>query len=213
MYYNDYMKKNNGRIIKVDVDDKYYLVNVKKNKSHYIRLSVGRFNKEYNCYVIGLSHPRIINDKEVHNLINNYKDIIEKQLAKKNDHLRLSDGEAMIFGKIVTIEEFNKNFNNCINYIKERFLILSKKANVYGVDLVFRKMKSRWGSYNKTKKIITLNKWLVILPLELIDYVICHELTHHYVFDHSKEFYNYLAKLYPDYLVARKAIKNYSDIV
>ena len=207
------MKNNNERIIHVDVGGKRYIVCVKRSQSRYWRLSVGKFDRDLKDYLIKVSSPRKLSDLEVAKIIIDHRGFIEKQIAKKQKQVILKDDEAMLHGKIVTIEEFNKRFSDEIDYIINRYYALAKLAKVDGIKLTFRKMKSRWGSYNKTKKTITLNKWLVVLPYDLIDYVICHELTHHYVFNHSKDFYNHLAKLYPDYIGARKAIKNYSDIV
>ena len=138
---------------------------------------------------------------------------IKDLLAKKEGSVVLKEDEAMLHGEIVSVDLFKSRFNEELKYIELRYYALAKIANVSGISLKFRKMKARWGSFNKTKSEITLNKWLVSLPYELIDYVICHELAHYYELNHSKAFYNQLAKLYPDYSKARKAIKKYSDIV
>ena len=194
-------------------DGKTYVVNVKRGKGKYYRLSVGKLLKEHNTCEVNFTSKSKISDNEIIAIINKHLDWLNKQFNKKEAMICLKDNEAMLHGEVVSHEVFNSCFENEIDYIKRRYLELAKIARVKGISLKFRKMKSRWGSYNKTKKIITLNKWLVILPYELIDYVICHELTHHYVFNHSKEFYNQLSTLYPDYLNARKAIKKYSDII
>lgn len=192
---------------------KSHIINVYRTKTRYWRLSVGSYNRQWDSYDINFSSPRKLTQNEVTKIIDSHARWIESQLTKKEKMLVLKDGEAMLHGEIVSTTEFSERFEKEIKNIITRYYYFADLAGVEGVSLKFRKMKSRWGSYNKAKKVITLNKWLVILPNELIDYVICHELTHHYVFNHSKEFYNQLAKLYPDYLVARKAIKKYSDIV
>lgn len=208
------MKKNNiDHLVKIKIENRCHVVIVKKNNSRYWRLRIGDYNKELGTYDIVLSSPRRLSDDDALKIINDHIEWLKKQLEKKQTAIVLNDGEAMLHGEKISIEEFNQRFFEEIGYITRRYNYLSKLAKVDGVSLKFRKMKSRWGSYNKNKKLITLNKWLVVLPYDLIDYVICHELTHHYVFNHSKDFYNQLAKLYPDYLVARKAIKNYSGIV
>lgn len=192
---------------------KNHIVNVYKTKNRYWRLCVGSYNAKFDAYDINFSSPKIVKEDEVKKIISDHLTWIEAQLSKKEKMLVLKAGEAMLHGVIISIDEFNAKVDSEITYITTRYYFYASIAKVEGVGLRYRKMKSRWGSFNKSKNVITLNKWLVILPYELIDYVICHELTHYYVFNHSKEFYNRLAKLYPDYLNARKAIKKYSDIV
>jgi predicted metal-dependent hydrolase len=65
-------------------------------------------------------------------------------------------------------------------------------------DLALRRMRARWGSCSNTGK-ITLNTKLIHLALELIDYVIMHELCHLIEHNHSKRFYALLAKMMPDW--------------
>lgn len=52
-----------------------------------------------------------------------------------------------------------------------------------------KQLKSRWGSCNQNKDIV-LNIFLMELPVELIDYVILHELAHTRYLHHGKEFWN-----------------------
>ena len=54
--------------------------------------------------------------------------------------------------------------------------------------LMLRRMKSRWGSANIKKKLITLNTALIFAPVQCIDYVIVHELSHFIHANHSKDF-------------------------
>jgi predicted metal-dependent hydrolase len=64
--------------------------------------------------------------------------------------------------------------------------------------LVVRTMSKRWGSYTPTGRIV-LNVDLVRASPSLIDYVICHELTHGFCSDHGKEWRNLLSAVMPDW--------------
>lgn len=73
-------------------------------------------------------------------------------------------------------------------------------------ELKFRHMKSRWGSCNSTKKILTFNYALVHAPVDCIEYVVYHEFTHFIHQDHSKSFYFELSHFVPDYKEKRKRL-------
>jgi predicted metal-dependent hydrolase len=73
--------------------------------------------------------------------------------------------------------------------------------------LVLKSMKSRWGSCNN-QKTITLNIFLMMLPWELIYYVIIHELVHTRHMHHGKDFWHEVKTILPDYKVKRAKLKN-----
>ena len=54
---------------------------------------------------------------------------------------------------------------------------------------------------------ITINTELITKDVHLIDYVIIHELSHFKHMNHSKEFWQYVEKVYPYYKKARKELK------
>ena len=72
-----------------------------------------------------------------------------------------------------------------------------------------RLYRSRWGACTSTGE-IKLSTLLVMLPTELIDYVICHELAHLRVFNHSKKFWQVVRSYCPDMEKCKKQLKEYS---
>lgn len=108
--------------------------------------------------------------------------------------------------KVVTSflnNECNKVFSEIIS---EQFPIFKK----YGVpfpQLKIRSMKSRWGSCNYKKKIITLNKSLLSYPRSCIEYVSMHEYCHFLHHDHSKKFYMLLSVLMPNWKERKKLLE------
>ena len=68
-------------------------------------------------------------------------------------------------------------------------------------------MKTRWGVCNRRDNVITLNTELLKKDIDLIDYVIIHELCHFYEANHSKKFWDLVSIYYPDYKNARKRLK------
>jgi len=73
--------------------------------------------------------------------------------------------------------------------------------------ITVRQMTTKWGSANPAKNKITLNTALLYAPVDLIEYVLIHELCHFYHLDHSKAFYRKLSESVPDYKEKRKRLK------
>ena len=78
----------------------------------------------------------------------------------------------------------------------------------YGVRyplIKIRSMKSRWGSCQPQKGIITLNAKMIAAPREAIEYVVLHEFAHFIHPNHSKDFYGFVEQMMPDWKM-RKAM-------
>lgn len=73
-------------------------------------------------------------------------------------------------------------------------------------DLAVRTMRSRWGSCSPRGR-ITLNAELVKLPLELVDYVVLHELCHLRAPHHRPSFWRLLGTLLPDWRERRARLR------
>ena len=81
--------------------------------------------------------------------------------------------------------------SEAMSYLPERVAKLSEKHGYQITGLKIRRMKTRWGSCT-ARKSINLNSWLVMLPEELCDYVILHELAHTRFPDHGSLFWKEL---------------------
>ena len=98
--------------------------------------------------------------------------------------------------------------NECERVFSERIEYCLQSFNdIPRFSLRIRKMTSRWGVNNVTKKIITLNSELLKRDVTLIDYVIVHELCHFYEANHSSRFWAQVEKRYPYYKLARKRLR------
>ena len=69
----------------------------------------------------------------------------------------------------------------------------------------FRK-KIRWGSCS-TKGNLNFNWKLVLMPPEILDYVVVHELAHRLQMNHSAAFWAEVGKILPDYRERRQWLK------
>ncbi|MBI2037367.1 MAG: M48 family metallopeptidase [Candidatus Magasanikbacteria bacterium] len=66
--------------------------------------------------------------------------------------------------------------------------------------------KTRWGSCSK-KGNINFNYKIALLPERQVDYIIVHELCHLGELNHSRRFWNLVAKSVPDYKSIRKDLR------
>jgi predicted metal-dependent hydrolase len=64
-------------------------------------------------------------------------------------------------------------------------------------EIKFRKMKSKWGSCQYLKGIITFNTHLVHASVKCIEFVVVHEFLHFIYADHSKQFHNAMSNYMP----------------
>lgn len=74
-----------------------------------------------------------------------------------------------------------------------------RKHGVPEPKLTLREMTSRWGSCQPKRGIITLNKRLIETPRGCIEYVVMHEFIHFRQPNHSKNFYDLLSTLMPNW--------------
>lgn len=75
-----------------------------------------------------------------------------------------------------------------------------------------KQMKGRWGSCNQDKAIV-LNIFLMELPVELIDYVILHELAHTRALNHGPTFWKEFESHLPNAKVLRKQLRAFQPTI
>jgi len=82
-----------------------------------------------------------------------------------------------------------------------------EKQGVAFPQIQLRMMVSRWGSCQPEKHILTFNTFLIKVPQPCIEYVVVHEFTHFLVPNHSKQFYDEMAKVMPDWKERKKMLE------
>ncbi|MFW6679491.1 M48 family metallopeptidase [Lacrimispora sp. AGF001] len=97
-------------------------------------------------------------------------------------------------------------------YLEEKTAVWAQIMNTDYGRIAIRDQATRWGSCSG-KGNLNFNWRLVLLPEDLADYVVVHELAHRSYMNHSKAFWSTVEKEIPDYRSRRKRLREYeSDI-
>lgn len=83
---------------------------------------------------------------------------------------------------------------------------ISQRIGIFSNGLTVRDQRTRWGSCS-AQNTISLNQKLILLPPELVEYVMVHELCHTQVHSHSKNFWKRVEYIIPDYQLRRKRLR------
>jgi len=94
--------------------------------------------------------------------------------------------------------------------ISERVKILSAMHGFKPEQVKISSAKTRWGSCSADG---TLNfTWrLVMAPLDVVDYVVVHELAHLRVRNHSPRFWKLVESIYPEFKKHRKWLRDHGE--
>lgn len=123
--------------------------------------------------------------------INKQKEVI----VKCPDDIAFGDQNRLI--GMVLSRVFSNFF---IKDIKERVMHYNRLYFNEEIDNIkLKNNQSNWGSCS-TKRNINLSSRLLFAPMDVLDYVIIHELAHLKEMNHSPRFWNIVRKVMPDYL-------------
>jgi len=122
------------------------------------------------------------------NKINRFKKFPGQALGrlKNKDYLKYKESALILVQ--TRIAHFNQFYN----------------AKINGISI--RNQKTRWGSCSKKGR-VSFNYKIWLVPNEFADYIIVHELCHLIEFNHSKKFWELVARMIPDYKEIRFMLK------
>jgi predicted metal-dependent hydrolase len=146
-------------------------------------------------------------------LIEKKIDWIESSIIRLEEK-NINEDEFLYLGIRKKLEDFKiKNLDNfykkeIIKYLPSLVEECSKKMNLFPTSISYRKNKRTWGSCNY-KNGLNFNILLMKFPIELMEYVVIHELAHIEHKNHSKNFWNLVEKYCPDYKQREKIFKSF----
>lgn len=92
--------------------------------------------------------------------------------------------------------------------IIERVYLYSNLSGLKFSSVNLTSATTRWGSCSSQKS-LNFNWKLIMAPLEVIDYVVSHELAHLAELNHSKAFWERVRKMFPIYREYRTWLKRH----
>lgn len=95
---------------------------------------------------------------------------------------------------------------------KERTDIYSKVLGVGPKRIFIKDQKTLWGSCS-SKGNINYNYRIIMAPISIVDYIVVHELCHLIHMNHSKEYWNTVKSVLPDYEKRRKWLKENGHVL
>ncbi len=182
---------NKMKTKKQDYDTSHGVITVERKKVKNLNM---RIRSDGSVYV---SVPRYISQKEIQNFIISKSPWIEKNRAQI---LSKPPQQAPIYTKKECLELFTQ-LSDIV------FPIFAARLNRQKPLIKVRDMKTRWGTCNVQKRIITLNMRLAEKPKEAQEYVMLHEYVHFLHPNHGKEFHATMLQLMPDYKERRKLLR------
>ena len=143
--------------------------------------------------------PYKMSDEDIAAFIKQKEKWIERTLQK----IETRRSEA---SDVLTSSEIHELAEKAMAIIPEKVKYF---ASLFGVDygkITIRNQRSRWGSCS-SKGNLNFNCLLMLLPDEVIDSVVAHELCHRKHMNHSKAFYDDLTRVFPNYQQCRTWLK------
>lgn len=166
-------------------------------------------------------NPNLIQIKtNIYYTLSDARDLVLKKIDWIRDSIlrleekNINSDEFLYLGVRKKLEDFKiKNLDNfykkeITKYLPDLVDIYSKKMNLIPTSIKYRKNKRTWGSCNY-KNGLNFNILLMKFPIELMEYVVIHELAHIKHKNHSKKFWDLVEEFCPDYKQREKIFKSF----
>ena len=138
---------------------------------------------------------------EAENFLREKRDWINKQLSKLDDQTKLAKELGLL-----TPDDIRKLKAEAKRIIPERVKYYAEISGIKYKKIFIRLQKTRWGSCSVDGN-LNFNCLLALMPLEILDSVVVHELCHRRHMNHSRAFYAEVLKLFPEYKKCDKWLK------
>jgi predicted metal-dependent hydrolase len=153
---------------------------------------------------VNVKMPFGVSDEKARKFVESKKEWIEKTLAKFRRREKKFEGALKLpKGSSADLKIYKREAKKLVEEKIQHFNAL------YGFEykkITIRNTSSRWGSASK-KGNLSFSYRIVMLPPELADYLVVHELCHLGEMNHGANFWALVAKSIPDYKKRRKQLR------
>ncbi len=149
--------------------------------------------------------PRRMRAEDIEAFVKQKTPWVEKHLQDMRSHAKDSK-TVPARSAAFTDAELKQLTNAAKAYIPGR---VAHFAGIMGVGygrVCIKHQRTRWGSCSG-KRNLNFNCLLMLLPREVLDYVVVHELCHLTQMNHSKRFWEQVARYCPDYAARRARLR------
>ncbi len=145
--------------------------------------------------------PLRMKEKEIEKFAESKRNWIEKNLKSVSEKQKLLQNT-----EPYSEEEIRSFIARAKDIIPKKAEFYADKIGVTYNKITIRCQHTRWGSCS-SKGNLNFNCLLVLLPDEIIDSIVVHELCHRKQMNHSVKFYAEIEKVFPDYNRCRQWLK------
>ena len=141
--------------------------------------------------------PKRMRSDAIKRFVESKSDWIEKHLTNRfpRNEEKLTDSE---------LKELRERTRILVT---ERARHFAPLVGVTYNQIAIRSQRTRWGSCS-SKGNLNFNCLLALVPPEVLDYVVVHELCHRKELNHSDRFWTEVEKVLPDYKIRKKWLKD-----
>lgn len=136
--------------------------------------------------------PNRMGSKEIEAFVSKHSDWVMKQKIKISERYKGQEERTLSEKEIKELKEKAREI------MPDKTAYFSKITGLMPNNVKITSAVTRWGSCSARNNICFPYR-IVLLPEELIDYIVIHELCHIKEKNHSSRFYNLLESFLPDY--------------
>ena len=142
--------------------------------------------------------------REINAFVQEKDDWIRAHLQRMAEKKRLRE---QCREQALSKEELQKLAAQAMKLIPQKVRYYAPIIGVTYGRITIRNQRTRWGSCSG-KGNLNFNCLLLLMPEEVLDYVVVHELCHRKEMNHSARFWEEVEKILPDYRQRRKWLKD-----
>jgi len=180
----------------VDIEDIHLAVVLSRMKGARLQLQVARGSR------LLVRAPLSMKDEEIEKFIKQKEFWIYKQAKRYEDY-----EEEFLAQDVLRNQPLEKRKELAYHLVKAKTDAYCKQIGVDYKKIRITTAKSYWGCCIKRNGTISYVWQVILLPEEIVDYIVVHELCHMIEANHSKTFWSKVEAYMPDYKAKRIWLK------